>query len=178
MDCPTCQQLLPEYQGQVLAIAEHERVAAHLAGCPACRAHLAAEETLEALLTAAPLREPPGEFTDAVLSRVAPRRQATASGPIPWLATLAAMLSVTAVVVGLRQLVDAVPWASQPGAWLSAAARTLGAGQEGVPAWWSLPLDLPLPTPDVLHIGPTVMAAVLTLALTTLWAAWRALERA
>lgn len=163
MDCRMCREQLPDYADRALCAEEMRRLRSHLDTCAPCRAHLAAEEALEALLTAAPLRQPPVGFTAAVLARVQP--QPRPSTALAWLPTLAAVLSTAAVAMGLRRVLHLLPRAAWPATWLRPDIPAL-------PAWpWT-------------HVAETsqaaawLAAAVLALTLTALWSAWSALKRA
>jgi predicted anti-sigma-YlaC factor YlaD len=175
MDCSACQIMLSDYRAGALPGHDRDDVQSHLASCAVCREHLAADEALEAVLTATPLRQPPAGFTAAVLTRVQAHPQAQPAAAAAWLVPVAAVLSVLAFVAGLRRLLGVLAWDLVPATWLRQVETTLAAALDGARAGWGW---LPAWPPALAPHAVWLVAAVLTVAFTAVWGAWRALERA
>jgi len=70
-DCRKTRGLLEDYYEETLSERQHERVAAHLARCPACAAELTQIEKLVAVLEVTPSVEPNAEIVRAISVRIA-----------------------------------------------------------------------------------------------------------
>lgn len=110
MQCDRCRARLPEYVEEALRPRLREQIAAHLAGCVACRDELAEWRELRAAVTHAPLpgtgpAEPYWEaFETRVLARVGETRTPALGRWREWFAPLAlgAALGLLVVLLGGR----------------------------------------------------------------------------
>jgi anti-sigma factor RsiW len=110
MTCTEVREQVPEYVLGTLDGAARATVAAHLLGCPACRAEAeSVARATDALWALAPEAEPPAGFESRVLRAVAPRRSRR---PARWAAALAAAAALVLTGFLARPLPSARPVAA------------------------------------------------------------------
>ena len=76
MTCAECRAQLVAYLDLELGLAERTDLDAHLAGCDACRAALAAERRLSGALASLPVLEPTPDFEARFWARIARDQEA------------------------------------------------------------------------------------------------------
>lgn len=131
MNCVECQAVLGDYlEGRLQGELRHE-VARHLAACETCRLEAEADSHLEALLSGAPLKEPPADFAARVLDRTRPLRRPINAGV---LAAVGYLASGAALAAGVYRSLTWVPtgFASPEGVTSGLAAAVPRAGGEAI----------------------------------------------
>ncbi len=104
MTCAQIRKVLPLYSVDGLRAGAARAVAAHLAGCPACAAELAALTRATAVVTRLPAPEPPADLWPAVAAALDAPRPLWRPVWRPVLAGALTLLLLTGgAVAGLRQ---------------------------------------------------------------------------
>jgi anti-sigma factor RsiW len=98
MDCHETREILEEYRRRELDPDRAHALEAHLAGCPACRAALAREESVARLVQAVPRTPAPAALVRQVRSLGAGRRGLGGWLERPWVAAALAAMIVAAVL--------------------------------------------------------------------------------
>jgi hypothetical protein len=136
---------IERYLDGELTPPELEAARAHLAGCDACRAELAAARELFALLAALPDDPPPQDISAAVLQRIAPPRW----GARAWGLVAAQALAIAALAALLA------PALAETLAPLGRAAAVLVAPPDpDRVVGWAPPLQELWAPPAALDLGP------------------------
>lgn len=105
MDCHQTREILEEYRRRELDPERARAVEAHLAGCPACRAMLAREETVARLVHALPRSSAPPMLVSQIRALEGRRRGVPGWLGRPWVAAAIAAVLVLAVLT---------PWLRRP----------------------------------------------------------------
>jgi hypothetical protein len=101
-DCTELRLVAAELALGTLEGSARGEALAHLAGCPACRAHVQElAEVVDEVLGLAPVAEPPPGFESGVIDRVTDERRAGRTGlRVPLLVAAAVVLLIVGLVVG------------------------------------------------------------------------------
>jgi Putative zinc-finger len=105
MDCHETRELLEEYRRHELEPDRARAVEAHLAGCGACRAILAREEAVAALVRTMPRTSAPPALVRQIRALGAPQRGIGRWLARPWVAAAIAAVVVAAILA---------PWIRRP----------------------------------------------------------------
>ncbi|MFN8499376.1 MAG: zf-HC2 domain-containing protein [Anaerolineae bacterium] len=166
MQCEQTSELMSLHLDGLVSDEEWQEVRTHLVGCDACSAQWTAMSRVATLFEAAPMAQPPVDFTARLMNRVADRRS---PAPSPWRAITG---WIVLLIGGLLLVSLALTLA-----WDSVAPWLVGlSGGLGLPALADQAIALAMNLPSigaalVLSLPlPLILGYVLvTLALATAW---------
>jgi predicted anti-sigma-YlaC factor YlaD len=160
MDCDACREAISALLDNEDPGIDPTLVEAHLAACPACRAHMAEASRLQGWLRRQPA-EPVPDLTPAILARIGP------TGPGPRQGAQREVRIVLAVLAGLVAVLPLpAPWLGDDAGAPLHLARELGAFQVALAvglllaAWQPQRRTQLLPVVAVLSVCPAVIAVM------------------